>query len=580
MKQLFFSANSISSEGKEASFLEEIRRINEALLQYNRNLYTQLRKSKIKEEIFEIICAMYCNLSQLPEVRKVPDNKIFEEVKAAVLQGLREDVARYTQYKIYLERNQIDELYLSMRLTAQFIRTQSQSSNTNTVEYLFSFFYTGKELKKKVRQACNGKHISPVMAEYLELQKTIKLLEPLVSSACLKFEEEVKCVDAQIVENGRIREAGRIDTGNIKLEKSKTYKRARKYLEENPHPSNPIYIQLKSLIEKYKECLTSKESQQGNPSKDLHDNYIALFNRIKPKYALEAEIDSLLKMAVEEKTIAVQVAEDKSHLRHSKQAEHGLIHQHSELTIGQTQSTTSTATLEDKTSGTNLTVVSEFASGEVMEVREQKEEASMAENADAGIEDKSPEEEEEEVVEERIEELGLAKSEQTGDNLIGKDKFYTSYSKQTQKHNTTKKVLPETKYNVLNLKEEHQETLKKVFDLLEYKTMSLRELVSLAFALGGKLTSTGANRCRLEIENIYAHLLVDRESIEVASANLASTATVTWHGGGHRSTRSQNSAKGVPNYLIEQFRSAFERAGYTPKNLGLNVTTSPNRNCK
>ena len=50
------------------------------------------------------------------------------------------------------------------------------------------------------------------------------------------------------------------------------------------------------------------------------------------------------------------------------------------------------------------------------------------------------------------------------------------------------------------------------------------------------------------------------------------------HGGGHRSTRSQNQdADKAPDYLINQFRAAFNRAGYTPDNLGLDLIARGSR---
>ena len=79
----------------------------------------------------------------------------------------------------------------------------------------------------------------------------------------------------------------------------------------------------------------------------------------------------------------------------------------------------------------------------------------------------------------------------------------------------------------------------------------------------------------MKIKNIYAFIAVPQEALEKA----CNSATVTMHGGGHRATRSQNHDRGnAPDYLVEQFKDAFTRAGFTPVNMGLSmdpvITTS------
>ena len=110
---------------------------------------------------------------------------------------------------------------------------------------------------------------------------------------------------------------------------------------------------------------------------------------------------------------------------------------------------------------------------------------------------------------------------------------------------------------------------------LPYETINLRALVKLTLNFGGEIETTGANRCRMKIKNIYAFIAVPQEALEKA----CNSATVTMHGGGHRATRSQNHDRGnAPDYLVEQFKDAFTRAGFTPVNMGLSmdpvITTS------
>ncbi|CDZ76489.1 hypothetical protein BN59_00758 [Legionella massiliensis] len=100
-----------------------------------------------------------------------------------------------------------------------------------------------------------------------------------------------------------------------------------------------------------------------------------------------------------------------------------------------------------------------------------------------------------------------------------------------------------------------------------YDTINLRALVNLTLNFGGVIKKTSSNRCRIEIQNIYAFICVPEEAL----ARACNTATVVMHGGGHRSTRSQNNDReNAPDYLIEQFKDAFTRAGFTQVNLGLN----------
>ena len=139
---------------------------------------------------------------------------------------------------------------------------------------------------------------------------------------------------------------------------------------------------------------------------------------------------------------------------------------------------------------------------------------------------------------------------------------YSLYAKQASQETES------LKKNILNLKEEHQMTLKAVFDD-QCKTWPLRALVNLVRALGGEIKATASNRCRIEIKNIYAHLLMPSEDLLPLSSQLSQKATVTWHG----SAKQKKNKRGAPAYLIAQFRAALERVGYTPKTLGLDQKT-------
>lgn len=157
-------------------------------------------------------------------------------------------------------------------------------------------------------------------------------------------------------------------------------------------------------------------------------------------------------------------------------------------------------------------------------------------------------------------------------NLNSEKKSATVFfkSKKEKRKNTSEKTnepLSAVLSRKYPLNKEQQETF---LDLFSAGTipLGLRDLINLAQACGGTLTKTGANRCRIELENIYAHLLIDSKSLEAATTQ--NTVTITLHGGGHRQHRSQNHDRGeAPSYLVEQFKSAFTRAGITPSAFGM-----------
>lgn len=93
------------------------------------------------------------------------------------------------------------------------------------------------------------------------------------------------------------------------------------------------------------------------------------------------------------------------------------------------------------------------------------------------------------------------------------------------------------------LSEGHKQLLQAVFDLDRDRPITLKELISLAYAFGAKIKPPFENRLGIELNDIYSELLVDDKKLTYENVSNA------------------------PNYLIEQFKAACERSGYTPQNL-------------
>lgn len=129
-----------------------------------------------------------------------------------------------------------------------------------------------------------------------------------------------------------------------------------------------------------------------------------------------------------------------------------------------------------------------------------------------------------------------------------------------------KRLIQIDEKNFEKYKDHNHDTFLKVFGQIDYISISIRELVSLVLALNGTFTHSGANRCRLEIGSIYAYAIMTAEDCDGMSSKQCQKATITFHGSAKSQKKSQRD-QGAPQYLIAQFKVAFERAGFTPDRL-------------
>ncbi|MGQ3888830.1 hypothetical protein ACQUW5_07335 [Legionella sp. CNM-1927-20] len=579
--QLFFPKVEITSlEEQKLADLEEIRKICDAQLQYNKNLFLYLIQSENNEEVFEVIVSMYLSLSTLPQAQSLPKPEHFKPLKTSAIQGLKTDIQDYNQFAEHLSKGQIDELYLCMYYKAQGMHADIFTSNPRGIELMLSHFYKEKDLAKQLRKKLYAKQ-SPAIDEYHVLKKMIELLEPYVSPACLKYKDEIKYTSF-----AGTQDLGRLDSKPINLEGT-TYRRAMQFLNENPNSS--INSELKLLLQEYEEAYREfLEFNQNQVSTNLLNTYLATFKYLKPKYEAEAKINKLLKSANDQmKTLEItSFAEEKTQPELPPEVE-----PHLSVNPAKPESSRASA------------VISEAIEEEAIEEKVQEEDNTLKNNIAIPMDDNdgadnNAEKDKEIVDREKIDVKAEEESSEEVDSACEKkeieqetidytDKMYTQYYKKKDKEiNKNKHVKGpvkdpspvETKHNILKLDEDDQATLLKVFSDKpeDSNSITLRELMHLTISgFKGKFKKPqgGSNTCKLEIKNIYAHLLVPKEAIDKTYGS----ASLSWHGKGLGRNRSNKSAKGLPPYVIPQFREACKNAGYTPENLGL-VTTNNSTN--
>ncbi|CEK10774.1 hypothetical protein [Legionella hackeliae] len=563
--QFFPATMQLSTVRTAKSSLEHIQKTIEAQIEYNKFLKERLSKTNTSQhEVFEIIISMFLDLSQVPTslIKPVPDEDL-KRRKQDVIQHIDSDIADFKRLKkLAKDCNNLDNLYLTIHFTLQQWYLGIAQTNSKSVEELLSNLYEGKELKKKVKETMrilNTKSAkSPLMTETIIMSEMLKVLKPEINPLVLRFID-----DTEFKSMGNLT---RFTPTNEALRG--IHPKIEKFLRE-------VTAEKEYLLLAREYLSTTNSIKTLQVSIDLKTSYLALFETMKIRYRLEERMLSMMQEARQKKnTIIAASLELKPTV---KSPEEGLpkktvqaqlestqekIHQSLESSPSLTPKVISLVGHPSSDSEVTSDIISEQLKSQIP-----SSEISSTIPLSSDLEATSP-------CSDKKQDVSISNDNTKEEDITDDYSSVTDFSIFARK-DTTKPQIPvvKTKRNVLNLGKNDVDTYLKVFELIPYDSINLRALVNLTQAFGGTLTTTGANRCRIEIKNIYAHLLIPEETL----AKACEKATVTMHGGGHRSKKSQNNDReNAPDYLIEQFKAAFVRAGYTPVNLGLNEEATMN----
>ncbi len=577
---MFMTTKNTFFANSEDSSLEEIRKIIDAEVAYNRLLEKKLHQGK-DEEVFEIFASMFIELSEIPPLIKLPSASVLRDLKQKLLDQIATDLENYERLNACTESKDVtpDKLYLAINLVYQNSLIDLTSITRKKLEGILSFLYAGKELSKKVKEVfsrINTKNLkSPYMAELHSVAEMLNLLKPKISPECIRYLDDV--------------EISKNDKNLMFVLKEENDKRFNKKVQNflAQDPTNKEFLSLKKNNEDAIKALPADEE-----TNDVHAGYLTLFEKIKVKYRTEEDIINFIEKAKQDaknnvKAVTLQtvpalleepkqplaslpvsaeviVADTKNQFENEKQSSQTSKEPQnfpsSPVEAPQSIPVPLLSEREEGKQELSQTLVEQHEQLLIFPVvtnnnNNQKEITLTAESESLSAVSKSDlEVEQEDNREKTSEEFSYA----ANDYLL-----FNKTKKEQQKPTAVK-----TKYNVLDLNKEQRDTLLQLFDLMPYDNIKLRALVNLTQALGGTLKTTGSNRCRMEIKNIYAHLLVPEQAL----SKVCNKATITMHGGGHSAKRSNNNDReNAPDYLIDQFKAAFVRAGYTPINLGLEV---------
>lgn len=515
----------------------------DAQIDFNKSLAERAKKCSV-QELYEIQISMFIDLSEKPEI--VPNNQMTKIDRAELVRMINEENEEneLLRARATAENINIDYLYLGICYAYKQRLETIKMIDSASLEKILSGFYAEKNIKKRAKkivlQILSQNLEIPLMTEIMALKEMLKLLESQISPQCSRYIDEI---DIKGV-NGQLEVTS---SGKLLFSKgSPLFELARGNL------SNP---ELASLVRR---CIEADNAILKHVyTADRHASYITFFEVLKVKYQLADEVTQYqqkmkirLKEAESKNVLAVSeqtpIQEIKRDLNNKKTSEKTL--------VDEPQLETGLA------AQTSVQVITEESS-----IKESKSETLSLKSE---IETSQEKQLETEIAEEKKNEA--IEDDPKEEVYVENDyRFFANKTKQPQSKPQEKKI--ELARNLLNLNKDQRDTVLQVFDLMKYTSIKLRALVSLAYAFKATFETTGANRCRIEMKNIYAHILVPRQALEKA----CNSATVTMHGGGHRGSKSQNcDSENAPNYLIDQFKAAFIRAGYTPINLGLDNETN------
>ncbi|MFC3908503.1 hypothetical protein ACFORL_05370 [Legionella dresdenensis] len=552
---LFFSSrhNSDNSQHDANLPLETVKKCIDAQLNYSQGLIKRARIGN-HQELVELIVSQYISLDILPHTRESQHLKEtpIKQLQKTIVTGAVKDIQSLQEMKDLAELNRIDDLYLCIFLYYKQLRiTISDALNRDLINNILAHYFTKEEAKKKTKQFMRNINKTPLMDEINQFAALLTILEPSVSPICKQFADEV---NVKIIDDKHCS----VEPDNKKLNNNKD----KMLMLEHKYPGEPRF---QALIASYYRGLLALKYVKVKKSEN---QILLLFAEMKPLYELEAKINHLLRK-LEKQHNHTRIAQEASEstkvpgssppaYKKSK-IDRGLITgslitavapvSEAQETVNDYSNATDAPQQAVKTSVTDETIINEpevnqepSITTEVLEVLE------TASTSEITVADKSDEDE-----------IALAETSSS---------YYSFYKKEKP----SKKQTASTQLPAIPLKDSHKDTYLKVFGLVPYDAINLRELVNLTYQFKGTITATGRNRCRIELENIYAYVATPREALSRA----CNKATVTMHGGGHRGTKSQNHDRDkAPEYLINQFRDAFDRAGLTPTNLGIELSPPP-----
>ncbi|CDZ78461.1 hypothetical protein BN59_02771 [Legionella massiliensis] len=603
---VFFSRTSAIKDNQQEAPVERVKKYIDAEIAYKKVIAERLLKGK-QDEIWEIILSNTVHLYDRPlQIQsRLQNGELIQSAKKEFTTKTIDDIKDCTRLKNSAEKDSTDYLYLNIyfQYSIGLIDIETTATKKNIQRLLNNLYKKtdAKRLLRDITKDINTKNIkSPIMASTHLKKEMLAILKTEISPSCLRFLEdvEINCVSDKYA-------CCLSAEADARLRKNKLVNQLTKTLPNS---------ESQKLIDEYfaaQDALSQDSLVFGHMI--LNDSYLKIFERMKVLYQLEDKMTDFLHNLEKSKHEAkaqlvtqslelvtpVEITElptvDLDDSQHTQTLATVLNTANdvldSNTTTQEAEIPQLTPRLPDDsssipTAGIQQSIADSIVFTETLELQtasapletnncanaeeDEAETTSVYTTIYAPSKHKKSKKEEDgrpKAVLSKAE-YGMEEKEEGEEDEAETASIYTTIyaplkHKKSKRQEAAQPEKPQE--NTLNLNKDHLDTFMKVFGLIPYDSINLRALVNLTLEFGGVIKKTGANRCRIEMKNIYAFILAPIE--EVAPST---TATVTMHGGGHRSTRSQNHDRNkAPDYLIEQFREAFTRAGFTPANLGL-----------
>ncbi|WP_419418403.1 hypothetical protein ACNVED_07500 [Legionella sp. D16C41] len=582
-KPSFFSFEDEPKKPELADVRTEINKMLDAQIDYNKLLYKQIYNGST-EEAYEIMASLYIDLEDCPEPVNQINDEVFKLVKQETMTQIIEDLKDYKVMKQHVaDTGNIDYLYVSMYLSYNILLNNLYKINAKSIRAVLSHFFKDPVLEQKTRKALENinNKTSDITLEIRALNQALKSLEAHVSPHCLRLFDEIEICNIQ--------ESASYAAIGISFKKSafnsKIQRNAEQFLIKYPDNN--------SLRELIKQCdsaideLTAPVDSKG----DIFVNTITVFERMKHKYEVEARLETLLnQLKQEEKQRQLQAVVTLSPILPSANKQ--------PPEIAPTHPEKTPATLANlnkkeppaKNYQPDIKPNEEPALSESITQPDAKEGKDQDDTVSASTKNESKQEKDNATSTLTKNE---GKQEKTQHKVVYTQPHYSHFNTKPKvnevsasKPQSAQKIFIKGFHNT-----QHEETLLNLFTDKQVRIKqqvpkpSKKALIALCEALNGQIVTTGANRCRISINNIHAHILLPGKKAKknakktsektAQKTNECKKATVTMHGGGQSAKPSQRQRE-TPDYLIGQFQSALTRAGYTPDSLGLTPSLQEN----
>lgn len=531
--------------------LNKIQKIIDEQLAFNELLARQIVNSN-GDEILTIFLSFFINLSDISIRQSLAPERV-PILKREVLKLILGDIKNYNALKSTISNfADLDYLFLHIHSLREgaVLGLMKTATDLTTLKDVLSYAFSGTELEKQSKKVIQGiksmRLKSPIMSDVNTFKEMINILKPEISASCLRYVEDYEF------------ELGNLNGSEVlKILPARDVKPKQKRLEEQANvlsKKNVPYLELRLLTRNY-----SEQVQNMNMSfiscpiyEKFNERYFILFDTAKKLYEAEEKLREKMRELSALLAVQEQLSETSVPIVGMEDVQSTISPSVSKKPVPSNSVKPVNETLPVSLIDSKNTIIHEILP---------EQNAIDLPQASYPVTSEIPDEPKDDI--DHAEILHSTQDEVEPD--------YTSYHRQFSKKPKETEQRDPVKRNRLELSTTEQDIFLKVFGLRDYETINLRALVSLACdGFNATMTTTGANRCRIEIKNIYATLLMPATVLQTEPSNQCQKATVTMHGGGHRSKKSLNNDKGnTPSYLINQFRAAFERAGFTPENLGL-----------